>query len=60
MGCYPSKRERIDIINGEILHAFIEMEIEDLKKLPKKRDMWEEISLDEEAKAKMQREANDG
>ena len=55
MGCFPSKRERerIDVINGQIMFAFYEMDIEKLKKLPKKRDTWEEIS---EAKDKKQKE----
>ena len=53
MGCYPSKRkERIDIINGQILYDFYEMDIENLNKLPKKRETWEEIS---EAKDKKQK-----
>ena len=55
MGCFPSKREpeRIDIINGQILYGFYEMDIENLKKLPKNRDTWEEIS---EAMDKKQKE----
>ena len=53
MGCYPSKRkERIDIINGQILYDFYEMDIENLNKLPKKRETWEEISEDKKQKKK--------